>query len=425
MLGDPEENEDVIPPHEYWGLAEEFDPENYDPDEWLAAASEAGVEYAVLTTKHHDGFAMWPSNYGGFSTAEYLDGRDLVGEFVDACRRHNIKVGFYYSLADWHHPLYPGTDALWEDGELTGEPLLTEDLFDAIGLAEDATGFTPGFDAEHVRRFEEYYRFVKGQIQELITRYGKIDLFHFDWHLWSKNMDNRMGDLYGFIRSEQPHIVLSGRNNNTFPEWGDYRTVEVHPGSDGGLDMPDRGLAGWWEANLIWDPPGWGYTEEGEFYDTKWVLDKIAQTNSKGGNLLLNVGPTATGEFPDGAYDGLEEIGDWMDHSEPAIKDAKPDSRPPHCEAPVTRRTGAWYVHVMPEHEGEIEVIDVPEPNTVQLLRTNEPVSYEHVDDRLVFELPEEQRASGDEVVVVTWPRALDEDYVFSDEDVDNLFSWV
>lgn len=91
----------------YFEQAERFSPDHYDPDDWLAAAKRAGMEYAVLTTKHHDGFAMWPSEYGDFSTTEYCDGRDLVGEYVAACRRHGIKVGFYFSFPDWHHSSWP------------------------------------------------------------------------------------------------------------------------------------------------------------------------------------------------------------------------------------------------------------------------------------------------------------------------------
>ena len=150
-------------PEEYFNQAGRFNPDAYDPDEWILAAKNAGMEYAVLTTKHHDGFAMWPSEYGDFHTGEYIGGRDFVGEFVDACRRHGMKVGFYFSLTDWHHPSWPAV-ARSEVDELRSFTSRTR----------------PVADTQELRRLEQYYSFTTGQIRELLCRYGQIDLLWFD-----------------------------------------------------------------------------------------------------------------------------------------------------------------------------------------------------------------------------------------------------
>lgn len=154
-------------PNSYWEQAERFLCENYDPDKWLAAAKEAGVQYVVLTTKHHDGFCLWPSEFGEMNTKKYLGGRDLVGEFVAACRKNELKIGFYYSPPDWYYHRNnmsfryghekPSLDRNHEPFEL---PVLT---------AQEQEQFAAG-----------YRELVNGHVTELLSRYGKIDLLWYD-----------------------------------------------------------------------------------------------------------------------------------------------------------------------------------------------------------------------------------------------------
>jgi alpha-L-fucosidase len=161
-----------ITPNEYWEMAKDFNPQKYDPDKWLKAAKAAGFEYVVLTTRHHEGFALWPSAYGNFDTKNYMGGKDLLKPYVEACRKNGLKVGFYYSPPNWHfekdfknfmygggakkNPEFPELDA--DLKPRTSKP-----------SAEDL--------AKHQKAYDEM---VRGQVTELLTRYGKIDLLWFD-----------------------------------------------------------------------------------------------------------------------------------------------------------------------------------------------------------------------------------------------------
>lgn len=149
----------VAPPDKYYALAEQFSPQNYDPDKWLKAAREAGFTYAVLTTKHHDGYALWPSKYG-IGTKQYMNGRDLLKPYVDACRANGLKVGFYFSPRDWH---YPGLMHPSEFDDNTRKNILP--------ITDPAANY---------RNFEQFLGFVLAQIEELLTRYGKIDILWLD-----------------------------------------------------------------------------------------------------------------------------------------------------------------------------------------------------------------------------------------------------
>ena len=360
----------------YFDQAERFDPDAYDPDRWLAAASRAGMEYAVLTTKHHDGFALWPSEYGSFSTTEYCDGRDLVGPYVDACRRHGIKVGFYFSLPDWHHPNWPA-DA--------------RDTYEGLQTFTDETDLSQS--PEQVAELEAYSQFVQGQLRELLTRYGDIDLLWFDTpdYFWKGVNEDRIGALYDLARTLQPQLVINGRGGYT--HWGDYRTPEN--------ELPTETFDAWWELCQTWGS-SWGYQSDDEYRDMAWTLERIAQTVSRGGNLLLNVGPKADGTLPELVYDRLDALGEWMQTCGPAVKGVTAGPGESTCELPITVGASTWYLHVLSDHEGEIEVSAVPEPRDVRMLRTGARSEYAYHADVLTITPPEE-RSTPNEIIAISW----------------------
>jgi alpha-L-fucosidase len=189
-----------ITPNQYWSMAKDFNPTKYDPDLWLKAAKEAGFTYAVLTTRHHEGFALWPSAYGNFDTKNFMGGRDLLKDYIAACRRNGLKVGFYYSPPDWNFDrdymsfLYGGARKLNPefpslDADL--KPRTTEHSRDEI--------------AKHQA---EYAALVNGQVEELLTRYGKIDLLWFDGKPAAGNQKIISPER---IRELQPGIVINPR----------------------------------------------------------------------------------------------------------------------------------------------------------------------------------------------------------------------
>ena len=192
----------------YYKLLTKFNPQNYDPDKWIKAAAEAGMTYAVLTVKHHDGYKLWPSEYGEMSTKQYMNGRDLIRPYIDACRKYGLKVGFYFSPVDWSYPNYP------------------------ISLDRNIPFmFPPGWDnKKNEAAFEDFYRYTVGQLSEILTRWGKIDLIWFDGMAWQGINDIRINlghlahqpridNLRGFIFIFLMHDVqLFGQNKSTvFP----------------------------------------------------------------------------------------------------------------------------------------------------------------------------------------------------------------
>jgi alpha-L-fucosidase len=343
----PWDDREAVSAEEYWGLAEEFDPDSYVPDRWARAAREAGMSYAVLTARHHDGFSMWPTEYGEFGVAEHLNGRDLVGEFVDACRRQGIQVGLYYSPRDWHHPDYPGSPGPYE--ELPDEVPPTPE-----GMAER----------------ESYHRYVAGQVGELLTRY-RPDLLWFDGY-WPVETSGD-AELYDIVRAADPEIVVNDRGGASI--LGDYRTYEC--------DFPERPPGEPWEFCQIWTggPGGtWGHVD-GETYESlEWTVDQLARTVGWGGTLLLNVGPLSDGRLPDAARDRLEGLAGWHDANEPSVHGVTPGPWPSQCDRPMTRSDDGrvWYVHVLDRPTERLTVHNVPEPRTITVLRDGGVIPFEY-----------------------------------------------
>ncbi len=274
-------NGHIITPAEYWKLAERFNPENYDADRWIAAAAKAGFRYAVLTTRHHDGFAMWPSEHGEFSTRNYMGGRDLVRPFVDACRKHGLKVGLYYSPPDWY----------WNRN------CMSFNYPNPEFYSEEPKG--PDFDINHqpadiprkTEEWKEAYRsYVRSQIIELLTRYAPVDLLWFDGGPAAMTIEE--------IRSYNPGIVVNPRMTG----YGDFTTPECR--------MPDGPIEGWWELCEAMNHNGWGYVRDGgeDYQPLENILGRLKQVRQWGGNYLINAAPRADGTMPDAFYERMSEL---------------------------------------------------------------------------------------------------------------------
>jgi len=277
----------TITPNEYFNLAKKFNPENFNPDKWIKSIKDAGFTYAVFTTRHHDGFAMWPSDFGDFSTKNYLNGYDFVKKFVDACNKYDIKVGLYYSPPDWY---YNREYMSFNYGSLKGA---------------NAASFEGRhhFDINHkqvdlpekpVHWEDEFTKYVDGQIRELITNYGKIDMLWFDGSIEQYDKVISINE----IRKFQPWIIINPRLHHM----GDFQTFECL--------SPDEKPNCVWEHEAIWaDGPWWGYTKQSKFYrSTEWFLKTFEQIKKWNGNFLVNVGPMSDGELPQEVYEKLDEI---------------------------------------------------------------------------------------------------------------------
>lgn len=365
-------------PAAYWKQAERFRPRRYEPRKWLEAAKRAGFRYAVLTTKHHDGFTLWPSRFGELGVQSHLDGRDLVGEYIRACRDSGLKVGLYYSPPDWHFERrrmsfhYGGAKP---DLGLNHEP---------VTLEGGPTASDPVGETEDQRRHNAAYRaLVKGQVEELLTRYGTIDLFWFDGHAQRSISMERIHEL-------QPGIVVNPRGHDV----GDFRTFEC--------SFPKERPEGWWEYCHIWNDGGWGYLRHEIYKPIGWMLSEFSRARAWGGNFLPNVGPNADGELPDAAYRRFAELEEWMKHSGQAVFDVEPAPEA-CCNVPVTRRGNTWYLHALLSSPNRLEIGYAGRPQSVRLLRTGEVLPFAQAGDVWTVEIPTDSRTTGVDVVEIVW----------------------
>lgn len=274
-----------IPLEEYDKFISRFNPVKFDADEWVRAAKEAGMKYIVITTKHHDGFCLFDSKFTDFDVISTPFKRDILKELSEACKKHDIKLCFYHSIMDWHHPDYlPRRD--WEKNRTTD-------------------------GAEHDR----YVQYMKNQLKELLTNYGEIGVLWFDGE-WEATWNDKRGlDLYNYVRSLQPDIIINNRVGATRNGLEGFTTEGGFAGDFGTPEqqIPATGLPGAdWESCMTMND-NWGYNKNDKNWKTaKEILQMLADIASKGGNYLLNVGPTAEGLFPDESVERLREIGRWM-----------------------------------------------------------------------------------------------------------------
>ena len=264
-------NRERIPLPEYERLADTWRPKERPAREWARLAKRAGAKYMVLTTKHHEGFCLWDTKQTDYNAVKRGPGRDLVQEFVDACREFGLRIGFYYSLMDWHHP-------------------------DGARCATD--------DAAR-RRFLD---FTQGCVGELCSNYGKIDILWYDvaWPLrtpalWESARMNAM------VRALQPDIII----NNRAQLDEDFGTPEEQ--------VTAAGVGRAWEACMTFNG-AWGYMPSAiDWRSVREVLGMLRTASAGGGNLLLNIGPKPDGSVPEEAVERLEAVGRWVDKNGEAM----------------------------------------------------------------------------------------------------------
>lgn len=317
-------NYEHIPDHEYQKYFDHFDPDLYDPLIWAQEARNAGMKYAVITTKHHDGFCLWDSALTDYKAPNTPAKRDLLRPFVQAFRSENFKIGFYHSLLDWHHPEFP---------------------VDGLHPQRDDLEFRA---AQKERDIRKYVTYLHGQTRELLTQFGKIDILwydysytHLDWG-WSKGkgkQDWQSEKLLKIVRELQPGIIL----NDRLEVGGDLVTPEEYQPREG---MMVDGKPVLWEACQTFNG-SWGYFRDNlDWRSTDMLVKMLIDTVSKSGNFLLNVGPNARGEFEPRAVQRLREIGEWMRLHGRSIYNcsASTFNAPPDCR--YTQNGNRLYLHI-------------------------------------------------------------------------------
>ena len=349
-------NRERIPVEAYEQLAETWQPKERPAREWARLAKQAGMKYMVMTTKHHEGFCLWDTQQTDYSAVKHGPGRDLVREYVEACREFDLKIGFYYSLMDWHHP----------DG------------------ARCAT------DGAARRRFLD---FIQGCVRELCSNYGKIDILWYDvsWPLPDAEAWETV-KMSSEVRQLQPHILI----NNRAKLDEDFGTPEEQ------VTAAEEGRA--WEACMTFNG-SWGYMPiSPDWRSVREVIGMLRTAAAGRGNLLLNIGPAPDGSVPEEAVERLAAVGKWVERNGEALYgqvdrvQGRMDWMP----------TGSWtlkgnaayfWCSRWPGEELVIGGLRTKVERT-SLLATDEPISFEQTEDRLVLKgLPE---SAPDEIAGVT-----------------------
>ena len=280
---------------DYARRACQWNPQHFDAAAWAEVARRAGFRYSVMTTRHHDGYCMWDTRFTDYSSRRQAPQRDFIGEYVEAFRAAGLRVGLYYSLADWRIPAY------WE------------------GPQRDPKGWTT---------FREY---VHNQVRELLTHYGRIDVLWFDGAWPQGPEDWRSAELVEMIRSLQPHILINDRLGSAEPTPPTPGAVVADVGRSrklGDFGTPEHQIAP--EAGRLWESCQvstwrlWGHTIGEHWRPADLLLDMLVETASKGGNLLLNVGPDGGGQLPPEFVERALAIGHWLDVHGEAIYGVEP-----------------------------------------------------------------------------------------------------
>ena len=286
-------NAEKINNKDYQQYFDEFNPIKYNPREWAKVAKAAGMKYVVMTAKHHDGFCLFDSNLTDYKSTNTKIGRDLIKEYIEAFREEGLKIGIYYSLLDWHHEDYPH----YEDS------------------IHPMRGNIEYKDKQHV--FLRYVDYMHGQVKELLSNYGKIDLMWFDF-----SYDQMKGEkweatkLVNMIHSIQPDIIIDNRLGGNIKS----KEPEVYSGDFASPEqiIPPEGIVNELGNSIPWEAcvtlnNHWGYcSSDKEYKSEKQVIRTLVECVSKNGNLLLNIGPNAKGEITKESLKILSNLGDWM-----------------------------------------------------------------------------------------------------------------
>jgi alpha-L-fucosidase len=307
---------DAVPVEEYDALYRRFDPRAFDARAWARLAQETGARYLVLTTKHHDGFCLWPSALTDYDVASTPFRRDVTRELADACRAEGVVFCAYHSICDWRHPDYP----LGSPGGKSRKP------------APD---------------MERYVRYLKGQLEELLRGYGSLGILWFDGEWEEPWTEERGRDLYSFCRALQPSVIINNRvgkgredmagttREGTFA--GDYDTPEQRVGRMQ-TERP-------WES-CITIAEQWAWKPDDRLKSLSECLRTLVGCAGGDGNLLLNVGPMPTGEIEPRQADRLREIGAWLRRNGEAVYGTRGGPYEPSAWGACTHARGSVYLHV-------------------------------------------------------------------------------
>lgn len=323
--------QEKISEEDYQKYFESFNPVDYNPKEWAKIAKHAGMKYVVLTAKHHDGFCLFDSKYTEYKATNTPAKRDLIKEYVEAFRAEGIKVGFYYSLIDWNHPEYPNV----------GNHPRKDD---------------PEWDKKKYD-FDKYVEYMHNQVRELLTNYGIIDIMWFDYSFGEYSGEKWEGtQMINMVRELQPGIIIDNRLGGNMeaehPETfaGDFEGPEQIIPYEIVRDEIGRPIP--WESCITLNNQ-WGYAKDDDYKTAADIVRTLVNCVSKGGNLLLNIGPDARGNIPKKSIEVLAEVGEWMKLNSESIYGCGPaDFKKPQWGY-YTQKGDVIYAHILEQGIGQ------------------------------------------------------------------------
>lgn len=345
------------PIEEYDNLYKTFNPTKFDADQWVALAKDAGMKYIVLTTKHHDGFCLWDTQFTDYNIMNSPFKRDVVRELSDACKKQGIAFGAYYSTCDWHHPDFPLT--------------------------------SPGGGTKREKSdLDAYNRYLLGQIKELITKYGPLLTI---WNDVPQMFEGRGVETIKLVRTLQPSILINDRTG----DGGDYDTPEQKIGAFR-MDRP-------WESCMTisaHDQWAWGGPTDG-VKSLAACLQMLIRGAGGDGNVLLNIGPEPTGAIENCQADRLKEIGEWLVKYGQSIYATRGGPYEPASHVVSTRKGNTVYLHILAWPEDVLKLPALPARIVKSSVLTGGLVSVNQSDSGVEISVPKSDRQEIDTIVAL------------------------
>ena len=356
-------SDEQMPEEDYLPFFQGFTARDFNPKAWARTAKQAGMRYVVMTAKHHDGFCLFDSQHTDFKSTKTPFGRDAVREFVEAVRDEGLKVGLYFSLIDWHHPDYPH-----------------------YGDRYHPMRENPSYGNEN-RVFGRYLDYLHAQVREICSNYGKLDLLWFDFGYDQMRGEAWRGaELVDMVRSLQPGVLIDNRievSGEGFgslyqcqptPYHGDFVTPEKMIPPRGIRDVQGNPMV--WEACITMNNH-WGYCGEDHYFKpAPLLIKKLVECVSKGGNMILNVGPDGDGNIPTESLQILSEIGEWMAKNGESIHGCGPLELEKPEYGRITRKENALYFHIFENTLGPLPLMGLrkEEIKGLKLLATGQEI---------------------------------------------------
>ena len=361
-----------VPIDEYDRLYQRFDPVRFDAEAWVKAAKAAGMKYLVITSKHHDGFCLWPSEYTDYHIGNTPFERDVLKELSKACKRHGLWFCTYYSICDWRHPDYP----LGSPGGKTEKP-------------------NPNMP--------RYYAYLKNQTREIIENYGPLGIMWFDGE-WEKPWTREYGnELYSYLKGIQPDLIINNRvSKGRHGMAGTTRQSHLNAGD---YDTPEQRI-GAFQADRPWETcmticRQWAWKPDDRMKSLKECIQTLVRVVGGDGNLLFNVGPMPDGRIEPRQVDRLREMGDWLDRYGQSIYGTRGGPIKTASWLASTYKDNTVYLHILDWPQDTVVLPALPRRILDASLLTGGTVSVQQTSEGLEIVVPPESRKEIDTIIAL------------------------